>query len=74
MLDGPPGHVTWMSKLEWQGMSKFNNRARKIYYIQDPTEKDPSGNDRVKVGGYFKKHENLELLTVFGAGHFVPTD
>ena len=67
MRDATNGHEEWMKLLTWDGMKQFYEDPRKLYWFKD-------SDDRVKIGGYYKSHESLEFMVVFGAGHFVPTN
>jgi hypothetical protein len=65
-LDGAYGVQEWMKKLKWDGMKDFYDGSRNLYYYQSDDNKE------IRLGGNFKKHENLNVLMVYAAGHMVP--
>lgn len=59
------GLEDWLARSTWQGLQDFQAAPRKpIYTVKD------SGD----TAGFFKRHGNLQVYYIMGAGHMVPSD
>ncbi|CAI2361512.1 unnamed protein product [Moneuplotes crassus] len=66
-IDGPVGVQEWMNELQWQYMPDFHSDPGSIYYYKR------DGDDKLTVGGNFRQFKNLHYLTIYTAGHLVPS-
>jgi vitellogenic carboxypeptidase-like protein len=59
--DGVASNEAWITKLKWYGAGKFLTAPRAIWKLSDGSP-----------AGYWRGYENLDQVTVLGAGHLVP--
>ena len=64
---GPSDGMFLLPDLNWEHLDDFYMSSREIYYYHS------DDNDEIKFGGNFKRYENFYFLTVYEAGHLVPT-
>lgn len=65
--DGPVGVQEWMKKLNWEYMDDFHASSGNVYYYPSDDTGEPV------VGGNFRQYKNLHYLTIYSAGHLVPS-
>uniref|UniRef100_A0A8C6DNT1 Carboxypeptidase n=1 Tax=Moschus moschiferus TaxID=68415 RepID=A0A8C6DNT1_MOSMO len=59
------GQETWMRKLKWEELPKFNQLKWK------PLHSDPTSSE---TSAFVKSHKNLAFYWILRAGHMVPSD
>ncbi|XP_024994652.1 serine carboxypeptidase-like 50 [Cynara cardunculus var. scolymus] len=62
LRDGVFAAESWMKKMKWEGLQKFLDAERDIWYVNGG------------LAGYVQKSDNLSHVVVLAAGHFVSTD
>eukprot|EP00825_Cyclidium_porcatum_P048215 TRINITY_DN801_c0_g1_i5.p1 TRINITY_DN801_c0_g1~~TRINITY_DN801_c0_g1_i5.p1 ORF type:complete len:437 (+),score=50.17 TRINITY_DN801_c0_g1_i5:198-1508(+) len=59
-----PGAVEWINTIEWQYINQWQNQQKTFWYNTNQT----------KIYGSYKTYANFAFVSVYGAGHLVPTD
>ncbi|XP_024995013.1 serine carboxypeptidase-like 50 [Cynara cardunculus var. scolymus] len=62
LRDGVFSAESWMKKMKWEGLQKFLDAERDVWYVNGV------------LAGYVQKSDNLSHVVVLAAGHFVATD
>ncbi|KAJ9549088.1 hypothetical protein OSB04_021631 [Centaurea solstitialis] len=62
LRDGVFSAESWMKKMKWEGIKKFLDAERYVWYVNGV------------LAGYVRKSDNLSHVVVLAAGHLVATD
>ncbi|KAJ9549085.1 hypothetical protein OSB04_021628 [Centaurea solstitialis] len=62
LRDGVFSAESWMKKMNWEGLQRFLDAERDVWYVNGV------------LAGYVQKSDNLSHAVVLAAGHFLATD
>ena len=65
-LYGSAGTEDWIKKMHWDGTDQLLRDPRKLYYYKH--------NGEQKLGGFYKRHENMNLGIIYGSHHMTEAE